>query len=65
MARARHECVHGGLKHWRILKEVFCHDLSKHGLVFIAVANIEQLLLMEGGMWQVDYNDRINNDIIT
>jgi DDE superfamily endonuclease len=65
IARARHECMNRHFKCWRILHETFRHPLCKHGIVFYAVANVEQFLLMlhPNRTWQVEYNDRINNDI--
>ena len=61
LARARHETVNGRFKKWRALKAVWRHDLLKHGMVFRAVANVEQYMIMLNPTWQVDYNDRINN----
>ena len=46
------------------MKEVWRHDLSKHSMVFIAVANIlEHVQIMETGVWEVDCNYRTHNDI--
>ena len=61
LARARHETVNRRFKHWQILKQVFRHDIAKHGTVFFAVANIEQFLLMHRPTWQVEYYDREDN----
>ena len=64
LARARHETVNGRFKDWKCLKEVWRHALEKHGITFTAVANIEQFKMMKKETWQVQYNDRINNDFI-
>ena len=40
--RARHETINGRLKKWTILKNVFHHDITKHHIVFGAIAVIEQ-----------------------
>jgi hypothetical protein len=62
IARARHECVNRRFKKWKILKNIFRHDRSKHFYVFHAVANIEQFLIELYPMWQVDYYDRVDNE---
>ena len=64
-ARARHECVNRRFKKWRALHCIFRHDIRKHGLVFTAVANIEQLKIELSPMWQVEYYDRIHNEYNT
>ena len=64
LARARHECVNRRFKQWRILHDVFRHAIPKHGVVFMAVANIEQVLISRRPMWQVDYNDRVHNTLL-
>ena len=65
LARARHECNNRRFKQWRILKEVFRHNVVKHGCVFMAVANIEQTLIQKTPPWQVDYYDRVDNWVET
>ena len=62
IVRARHETINRRFKEWRVLKEVFRHALEKHGVVFMSVANIVQLSLEHQPTWQVEYNDRVNND---
>ena len=62
LARARHECINRRFKQWGILSQPFRHPLAKHGVVFMAVANIEQISLMHRPTWQVEYNDRIDNE---
>jgi DDE superfamily endonuclease len=66
-ARARHECINGLFKNWRILHETFRHSLHKHGICFHAVANVEQFQIMQDGrrVWQVEYNDRIDDGLNT
>ena len=63
LARARHECVNGRFKRWGCVKMVWRHSVVKHGVVFLAVANIEQLKIEASPMWQVECHDRIHNDI--
>ena len=64
LVRARHECINRRLKCWQILKQVYRHDIHEHGTHFRAVANLEQLNLMEmGTQWHVNYFDRIHNDL--
>jgi hypothetical protein len=43
--RGRHENVNARLKNWNCVKDRFRHDLSKHGMVFKAVAVLTQLSL--------------------
>ena len=31
-ARARHETINARLKRWNVLKDVFRHDIDKHGM---------------------------------
>ena len=64
-ARARHECVNRRFKQWGALSQRFRHSLTKHGVVFTAVANIEQLKMEDSPMWQVEYYDRIHNEFNT
>ena len=41
--RARHETINGQLKTWKILKNVFRHDITKHHIVFWTIVVIEQV----------------------
>ena len=61
LARARHECIDGGFKRWACLANVWRHAVVKHGVAFMAVANIEQLKIQLSPMWQVEYYDREHN----
>ena len=46
------------LKQWEILKQVYCHDITKHGYVLRAVAVVVQVAIENGKpLFQVDYND--------
>lgn len=45
---ARHETVNKRLRHFQILKQTFRNDLSKHPMVFHAVANLTQLMIENG-----------------
>ena len=42
-ARNRHDTVNKRVKNWGILKQVYRHDIPKHGDVFRAIAVITQL----------------------
>lgn len=56
--RARHECGNRRLKVWNILGHRFRHGLHKHGMVFRAVAVIEQLKMDNGSpMFPVVWED--------
>ena len=65
-ARARHETVNRQFKRWKILSERYHNSLERHGLVFMAIANITQLFIEVNGhdeegneaIFQVEYNDR-------
>lgn len=45
---ARHETVNGRIKSFRVLSAVFRHDLTFHSDCFHAIANIVQLMIMNG-----------------
>lgn len=45
---ARHETVNRRMKQFQALKQVFRHDRRKHTIVFNAVANLTQLMLVNG-----------------
>lgn len=45
---SRHEHVNKRMKQFKILKNEFTHSLSKHAMVFHAVANVTQLMLENG-----------------
>ena len=62
LVRARHECINRRFKQWDILQQTFRHSIYKHANVFRAVANIVQFLLEQEPTWQVEYNDRIDNE---
>ena len=58
IARRRQETVNRRFKQWKILSDVFRHDLGMHGRVFSAIATITQLVIQHGEpLFQVDYND--------
>ena len=48
LVRARHETVNRRFKTWGILYQVFRHDKNKHGLIFGAIAQLEQLQIENG-----------------
>ena len=59
VVRARHETVNRRFKQFRILEQVFRHRLTRHGIVFWAVANLTQLAIDDGlPLFQVQYDDR-------
>lgn len=45
---ARHETVNKRLKQFKILHETYRHHLSKHPIVFHAVANLTQIMIQNG-----------------
>lgn len=45
---ARHETVNRRFKQFQATKQVFRHDISKHPIVFHAVANLTQLMIENG-----------------
>jgi hypothetical protein len=45
---ARHETINRRLKLFKVLKEPFRHELTLHPKCFYAVANITQLMLVNG-----------------
>jgi hypothetical protein len=58
MVRSRHENVNTKFKVFRILTEQFRHDLSLHGYVFSAIANITQIKIeTDEPLTQVYYNN--------
>ena len=46
--RARHETCNERFKQFNILKNVFCHNVGKHGIVFHSVVVLTQLSLQCG-----------------
>lgn len=60
LVRSRHEIVNKRLKQFNCLKNVFHHDISKHGYCFDAVAVFTQLAIEFGGepLPSVSYHTR-------
>jgi DDE superfamily endonuclease len=59
VARARHEVINSRLKQWGALRQVYRHNLTDHGKVFLAVANVTQLTIESlGPPFEVRYDDR-------
>ena len=58
IVRMRQETINMRLKQWEILKQVYRHDITKHGYVLRAVAVVVQVAIENGEpLIQVDYND--------
>ncbi len=56
--RSRHEMLNGHLKNWGILRQVYRHDILRHGDVFRACAVVTQLTINEGDrLFEVEYGD--------
>jgi len=47
VARARHEVVNGMFKKFGALRQRFLHAPEKHGVCFLAVANITRIVFEE------------------
>ncbi len=59
IVRMRQETINMRLKQWEILKQVYRHDITKHGYVLraVAVAVVVQVAIENGEpLFQVDYN---------
>ena len=62
MVLLRHELTHGLIKQYHILSDNFCHDATKHGAVFAAIANIVQISIeTDEPLLEVEYNDNVPN----
>jgi hypothetical protein len=45
-------------KNWGILKKVYCHDITVHGMIFYACAVITQLAIANSKpLFKVEYGD--------
>jgi hypothetical protein len=56
--RARHEMLNNRLNNWRILSQVYRHDIMWHGEVFWACAAVTQLTIENGELlFEVEYED--------
>ena len=56
--RMRQETINKHLKQWEILKQVYRHDITKHGYMLRAVAVVVQVAIENvEPLFQVDYND--------
>lgn len=54
--QGRHETVNARLKHFKILRDQYRHDITQHGYVFRAVAAIVQIAIKNGDpLYNVDY----------
>ena len=54
--RARHECINRRFKQFSALTTTFRHDVSKHGLVFHAIANLTHLQMeLTNDLFDVDF----------
>ena len=62
VARARHERINALLKAFHVLGHCFRHHRTKHGRVFLAVANVVQASIQIYGVpFHVAYDDNHNN----
>ena len=58
IVRQRQETANKRFKMWSCLKQVYRHDIAKHGDVFRAVCVITQLTIMNGEpLFEVEYDD--------
>ena len=58
LVRRRHETVNKRFKQWKILKDVFRGDITRHGLAFRVVSIVTQLAIENGEpLFSVDYED--------
>ena len=56
--RNRQETVNNRFKFWGILRQVYRHDIPKHGYVFRAIAVITQISINNGEkLFQCGYKD--------
>ena len=63
LARARHETVNRRFKQWQCLQQRWRHDRNKHKEVFIAVASLTQIEIVNGHpLFQVAYESQISFD---
>jgi hypothetical protein len=73
IARARHETINRRFKVWKILNDRYHGDLNKHGYIFMAIANITQIVIEtkghetteedeDNGLFEVEYFDRYDDD---
>jgi DDE superfamily endonuclease len=74
IARARHETINRRFKLWKILSNRYHGtNLERHAHIFMAIANITQLLIertghdatdedTENGLFEVEYYDRYDDD---
>jgi hypothetical protein len=46
--RARHETINRRFTDWSVLRDVYCHDIYKHHLIFGTVAVLTQLEMLHG-----------------
>lgn len=45
---SRHETINKRIRHFKVLKETFRHDLDLHPIIFHAVVNLVQLQIQDG-----------------
>jgi hypothetical protein len=58
--RSRHETLNGQLSNWGILRQVYRHDILRHGDVFRACVVLTQLAINEGDrLFEVEYGDNL------
>ncbi len=56
--RSRHETCNKRFKQWKILKEVYRHNVADHGSVFRSIAVLTQISFQKGEpLFQVNYHN--------
>ena len=63
LVRRRQEHVNKRFKQWGILKQLYRHDITKHGDVFMAIVAITELIIENGEpLMDVEYEDPYLDD---
>ena len=63
LVRRRQEHVNKRFKQWGILKQLYRHDITKHGFVFMAIVAITELAIENGEpLMEVEYEDPYLDD---
>ena len=58
IARNRQETVNNRFKNWGILRQLYCHDILKHGSVFEAIVVLTEVAIENGEkLFDINYED--------